>query len=111
MPPNYRTRFFSRIGSGDKARYEVTGQLKKMISFSRINLSETPFPMKGPFDVIFLRNVMIYFDNAVRKRLLEECFRLLGADGHLFVGHAETLTGLIGEFRPVAPSVYVKKQL
>jgi chemotaxis protein methyltransferase CheR len=87
----------------------VKEQLRKMITFSRINLSETPFPMKGPFDVIFLRNVMIYFDNVVRKRLLDECYRLISADGYLFVGHAETLTGLIGEFKPVAPSVYVKK--
>jgi chemotaxis protein methyltransferase CheR len=109
VPPQYRTRFFSSAKTGERVHYEIKEQIRRMISFSRINLSETPFPMKGPFDVIFLRNVMIYFDNTVRKRLLEECFRLLGADGHLFVGHAETLTGLISEFKPVAPSVYVKK--
>jgi chemotaxis protein methyltransferase CheR len=109
VPPQYRSRLFSRSGSGGNMRYEVKEQLRKMITFSRINLSETPFPMKGPFDVIFLRNVMIYFDNMVRKRLLDECCRLISADGYLFVGHAETLTGLIGEFKPVAPSVYVKK--
>ena len=109
VPPQFRTRFFSCTGSGDNARYEVNENLRRLVTFSRMNLSETPYPMKGPFDMIFVRNVMIYFDNLVRKRLLEECFRLLSPDGYLFVGHAETLTGIIGEFKPVAPSVYVKK--
>ncbi len=109
VPSHYLRRFFRCYCAGENKQYEVTDEIKRMVSVARLNLSQPPFPMKGPFDVIFLRNVMIYFDNTVRQRLLSECYRLLGEKGYLFVGHAETLTGLISDFRPIAPSVYVKK--
>ena len=65
--------------------------------------------MKGPFDIIFCRNVMIYFDNLVRKNLLDEICRLLKPGGYLMVGHAESLTGLIiTKLKTVMPSVYIK---
>jgi chemotaxis protein methyltransferase CheR len=108
VPPEYRQRFFSKTGVGDSAQYEAGSALKKITQFARLNLSEVPFPMKGPFDVVFCRNVMIYFDTVVRKRLLEECYRLCRKGGYLFVGHAETLTGILSAFKPVAPSIYVK---
>jgi chemotaxis protein methyltransferase CheR len=108
VSPEYRNRFFVKSGSGDGARFTVTDDLKRMVSFSRLNLSQPPFPMRGPFDAIFCRNVMIYFDTAVRKRLIDECYRLLRTGGYLFIGHAETLTGIENEFKPVAPSVYLK---
>jgi chemotaxis protein methyltransferase CheR len=107
-PPAYLNRYFTRTGSGDGAHYEVIDEIKSMISFTRLNLSETPFPMRGPLDVIFCRNVMIYFDNIVRKRLLDECYRLLAPHGYLFVGHSETLTGVLSDFKSVAPSIYNK---
>jgi chemotaxis protein methyltransferase CheR len=109
VPPHYRTRFFERSGRGGDASWLVREPVKRLVTFSRINLSQTPFPMKGPMDAIFCRNVMIYFDNTVRTRLLDECFRLLRPGGYLFVGHAETLTGIISKFKAVAPSIYIKE--
>lgn len=88
--------------------YEVKGKLKNMTVFRRLNLSKPPFPMKGPLDVVFCRNVMIYFDNSVRTPLLREIYRLLKPGGYLMVGHAESLTGIETDFKPVAPSIYVK---
>jgi len=109
VPAEYRQRFFTKNGTGESAQYEAGTALKRIIRFARLNLSEVPFPMRGPFDVVFCRNVMIYFDNVVRRRLLEECYRLCRKGGYLFVGHAETLTGILSEFKPVAPSIYVKE--
>jgi len=80
----------------------------QLIKFARLNLAKPPFPMRGPFDVIFCRNVMIYFDNDVRRRLLAECHRLLRPDGYLVVGHSESLSGMLGPFKGLAPSIYVK---
>ena len=109
VPVDYRTRYFKKTGYGDDACYEAGEQLKKMIHFTRLNLSSVPFPMNGPFDAVFCRNVMIYFDNDVRKRLLDEIYRLCRKGGFLFVGHAETLTGIISDFKSVAPSIYIKE--
>lgn len=104
-------RYFSDAGRGrgGEKMYRVSDLIKNMISFKWLNLATPPFPMKGPLDVIFCRNVMIYFDNAVRKRLLGEMHRLLKPGGYLMVGHAESLSGLAVGFRSVRPSVYVKQ--
>lgn len=88
--------------------YVIKPELKQLVSFCRLNLSKPPFPMSGPFDIVFCRNVMIYFDDEVRKRLLDEIYRLIKPGGYLLVGHAESLTGMLSGFKPVKPSVYIK---
>ena len=65
-------------------------------------------PFSGTFDIIFCRNVMIYFDQDVRKRVVDDIHRLLKPGGYLMVGHAESLTGISKDFQCVMPSVYVK---
>ena len=80
----------------------------EMIEFGRLNLSVFPYPLKGPLDIIFCRNVMIYFDSDLRSRVLNNMYRLLKPGGHLMVGHAESLTGLVSRFKNVRPSVYIK---
>ncbi|MFW6428656.1 MAG: CheR family methyltransferase [Desulfosalsimonas sp.] len=101
--------FTSAGGRGSEKVYRVNDYIKNMITFAWLNLADPPFPMRGPLDVIFCRNVMIYFDNAVRRRLLEEMHRLLRPGGYLMVGHAESLSGLALGFKSVRPSVYVKQ--
>lgn len=100
--------FFRKYTKEGKTVYQVTEDIARMISFARLNLAKPPFPMHGPFDVVFCRNVMIYFDNEVRRRLLNEIFRLLKPGGYLMVGHSESLSGILSEFRVVEPSVYRK---
>ncbi len=99
-------RYFekSRPGDGQLAARQM---LRRMICFKRLNIAAPPFPMHGPFDVILCRNVMIYFDAPVRRRLLAEMRRLLRPGGFLIVGHAESLTGTASDFRSLAPSIYV----
>jgi len=109
VPALLRDRYFTKAGRGDGAEYSVTAELASLITFKRLNLSVVPYPMKGPMDIVFCRNVMIYFDNRVRTQLLQEIYRLLKPGGLLFVGHAESLTGLLSGFKAVKPSVYIKK--
>ena len=108
VPPAFRNRYFERLGRVGKVQYAVKPELKKMLVFKRMNLAETPFVMKGPLDAIFCRNVMIYLDQDIRVRLLGELYRLLRPGGYLFVGHAESLTGIVSEFEAVEPAVYIK---
>jgi len=108
VPPLLRDRYFiTRHGSG-VLEYEVKHNVKQMVVFGHLNLATPPFPMNGPFDAIFCRNVMIYFDNVVRKRLLHELHALLKPGGYLLVGHAEGLTGMVSTFKTARPAVYVK---
>ena len=109
MPPTLRDRYFDRVRESQEPRYVAKPVLKKLITFSRINLATPPFPMQGPFDVVFCRNVMIYFDNAIRSNLIHDIYRLLKPGGYLLVGHAESLTGMMSDFQIVQPSTYVKE--
>jgi chemotaxis protein methyltransferase CheR len=108
IPSSYRDRYFNKEGYGADAVFSAKESLRSLITFKRLNLSIVPFPMKGPMDFIFCRNVMIYFDNRVRVQLLGEFHRLLKPGGYLCVGHAESLTGMLGGFKAIKPSVYVK---
>lgn len=109
VPTRLRDKYFNKSGHGDLADYTVNSELSSIVTFKRINLSVVPYPMKGPMDIVFCRNVMIYFDNRVRINLLREVYRLLKPGGYLFVGHAESLTGILSGFKSVKPSVYVKE--
>jgi len=108
VPRDLRLKYFEkRAGQGNEL-YQVKKALRDMVTFGRLNLSVHPYPLNGPLDVIFCRNVMIYFDNEMRSRVLREMYSLLKPGGYLMVGHAESLTGLVSDFKSVMPSVYVK---
>jgi len=108
VEPRLRDRYFDKIVVDGVQHYVVKDFVKQMVRFRRLNLSTPPFPMRGPLDVIFCRNVMIYFDNRVRKGILDEATRLLKPGGYLMVGHAESLTGMLTRLKTVCPSTYVK---
>jgi len=109
IPSEYVKRWFDRKNKDGEEYYAVSNELKQHISFNRLNLSNPPFPMKGPFDVVFCRNVMIYFDMKIREQLILEIHRLLRSDGYLILGQSEGLTGLSVPFRSVRPSIYKKE--
>lgn len=104
MPKPFLLKYFTKQGDS----YRANDILRRPISFNRINLSIHPFPMKGPFDIVFCRNVMIYFDSQVRAELLMDIHRLLSPEGLLMVGHAESLTSLQLPYRSISPAVYKK---
>jgi len=108
MPRYYRAKYFRKIKTEKDVAYKVIPELAEKVVFKRLNLSITPFPLKGPLDIIFCRNVMIYFDNNVRQKLIGECHRLLKPGGYLMVGHSESLAGIKTGLKSVYPAVYVK---
>lgn len=108
IPENYIEKYFNKSTEENQTNYQIISQCRSLISFQRLNLTSMPYPMKGPFDLIFCRNVMIYFDNEMRKKLLEQYFKLLKVGGYLLVGHAESLTGMLSGFKSVKPSIYIK---
>ena len=87
----------------------VTGSpgVQQMITFKRLNLLQE-WPMSGPFDLMFCRNVVIYFDKDTQKVLFDRYADILAADAHLFIGHSETLYKVSTRFESLGHTIYQK---
>jgi len=85
--------------------YRIDATLRKRVTFDQVNLME-PLPPLEPFDMIFLRNVLIYFDNAGKKKIVESLVKRLKPGGLLYIGHSETLGGITDVVKPVVPTIY-----
>ena len=85
---------------------QVRPELRALVTFRRINLMDEPWPIRTRFDAIFCRNVLIYFDRAQQRRLIERFAALLEDDGLLFLGHSEGLHGQVPGLRYVANTIY-----
>jgi chemotaxis protein methyltransferase CheR len=101
-------KYFEKISQNDEHVYKVKKALKDVVVFRRLNLKE-PYPFKGSFDVIFCRNVMIYFDKPTQQDIIIRMSHHLSPGGYLFVGHSESLAGLKHDLIYVRPAVYRKK--
>lgn len=107
LPDASWVRRYFRRGFGEReGHYRVKPELRQCVHTTAINLFQQPYPLTSGQDVIFCRNVMIYFDEASRQTLVDRLFHQLAPGGHLFVGHAESLLGLTHRFRQVRPAVY-----
>jgi len=107
MPQGRRRRWFHR-GRGDNlGLLSAKPELREMITFRQLNLMGD-WPMKGPFDIIFCRNVVIYFDKPTQSVLMERYAELMADHGHLFLGHSETLYRVTERFKLIGQTIYGK---
>ena len=105
MSPGRVARFFREIRSAGRTSYEVSPELKSMITFKQINLMHE-LPMQGPLDVIFCRNVVIYFDKDTQRDLFARIARLQRPNDLLFLGHSENLFNVSDEYRLIGKTIY-----
>lgn len=106
VPADIRARYLRHVA--DKPRQiEVSDAIKRLIAFKPLNLLG-PWPMKGPFDIIFCRNVVIYFDRETQLRLFARFADMLADDGYLYIGHSESLYGLTNRFKLIGRTIHVK---
>jgi len=100
-------RWFSRSRKNpDKVK--IQSPLQEMITFKQLNLLHD-WPMRGPFDAIFCRNVIIYFDTETKRKLMARYADLLAPHGRLFLGHSESLLNISGQFKLCGKSIYAKE--
>ena len=101
-------RHFLR-GTGDKQGFmRVKPELAQMIEFRALNLMDERWSLGDPFDIVFCRNVMIYFDHATQRRVLSRIHGVMKADSLLFVGHSENFTEMKEQFRLQGKTVYAR---
>ena len=104
LPHQYVRRFFRAINENE---YEVRDELKSQVIFRKFNLMD-PLPFRKNLHVVFLRNVMIYFDEDTKARLLENIYDKMEPGGYLFIGSTESISQCHGKFRYIQPSIYRK---
>ena len=105
MPQEWLGKYFNKF---DNENMVVNNDIKKRITYRKFNLMEKNLPFKKKFQVIFCRNVMIYFDNATRQELVNRFYDALEDNGYLFIGHSESLSNIKSDFNYVMPATYRK---
>ncbi len=105
MPAELRERYFAKLPSGD---YQVDPSIRKEVTFRRLNLMNAQPPFKQGFDIIFCRNVMIYFTPETQSDLVKRLYDLTLPGGYLFVGHSEALDRSRSPYEFVQPGVHRK---
>ncbi|MBN2795919.1 MAG: protein-glutamate O-methyltransferase CheR [Clostridia bacterium] len=105
IPKMWMMNYFKDIGNGS---YQVIHSLRNQVIYRRLNLTDPTFPFKKKLHVIFCRNVMIYFDNPTKEKLINQFYEILVPGGYLFVGHSESIDRNKSKFKYIQPAVYRK---
>ena len=108
VPPHWKTDYFVQSPSGGKVT--VAPAIKNNVIFRTFNLME-PIRFKLPFDVIFCRNVMIYFDQPTKDALVERFYNASNPGGYLLIGHSESINRAVSKYQYIMPATYRKPLL
>jgi len=102
-------KWFIRGTNGNEQNVKIKQEAQDLITFNRLNLMEG-WPIKGKFDVVFCRNVVIYFDKQTQKLLFERFAEHIENDGHIFLGHSETMFKVSDRFELIGQTMYKLKK-
>jgi chemotaxis protein methyltransferase CheR len=106
IPPALLKAFMLRGTGPEEGRMKAGREIRARVRFERLNLNAEPFALRERFDLVFCRNVLIYFDAPCKARVLDRLLDRLDEQGYLFLGHAETVTGLTARTVGAGPTVY-----
>jgi chemotaxis protein methyltransferase CheR len=106
IPEKYLKRYMLRGTGSQEGAMKAGPEIRSLVSFERINLIADSYPVEGRFDLVFCRNVLIYFNAATKERVVNGLLAHLEANGQLFLGHAEGMLGMAHRLRRVGPTVY-----
>lgn len=106
IPKALLHKYFEKVKRPQLVHYRIKRQYRDYVVFRRLNLISPSFPFKGKFDVIFCRNVMIYFDKETQVELVNKFYKHMDSNAYLFIGHSENLMGAELKFKRVASAVF-----
>ena len=106
IPLHYRKAFMLRGTGSQTGKMKAGPEIRSVVSFTRLNLNEAVYPVTGVFDLIFCRNVLIYFDHESKTKVVERLIGHLAPGGYLFLGYAETTSTITDRLETVGPNVY-----
>ena len=105
LPANWRQKYISPLSDGT---FQVRDEIRKQVIFKPGNLMEE-FHYKKPFDVIFCRNVMIYFDAETKAKIVKKFYDWTAKGGYLFIGHSESINGIGSKYSYIQPAIYQRR--
>jgi chemotaxis protein methyltransferase CheR len=108
VPPEYRNRYLHKVRHEGQVTLQVAPEIRNVITFARFNLMTPSFGFKNGFDIVFCRNVMIYFDRGTQQTLVNKIAQHLHPGGYLMIGHSESLNAIQHPLTYVEPTVYRK---
>ena len=104
VPQLWKTKYFKRLPNGN---FQVSDSIRKSVDFRTLNLMD-PFRFRKPFDIIFCRNVMIYFDGPTKEKLVNKFYDWSTEGGFFFIGHSENINKDTTRYRFIKPAIYQK---
>ncbi|HWT80690.1 MAG TPA: CheR family methyltransferase, partial [Candidatus Methylomirabilis sp.] len=108
IPTRFLKAFMLRGTGPREGTMKAAPTIRSIVRFERLNLNDATYPALGFFDLIFCRNVLIYFSAESKGRVIDRLLSHLAPSGYLFLGHAETLNGVTDQVRSVMPTVYMR---
>ena len=105
IPAKWKAKYFHPVGNDS---FQICEQIRREVVFRPFNLMD-PFQFKKPFDLIFCRNVMIYFDTETKKKLVQKFYDWTAPGGYLFISHSESLSSLGSQYAYIHPAIYQKQ--
>lgn len=108
VPEHLRRRYVLQAKSPDRPEVRIAPELRRKVSFGRLNLMDATYPLEEPVDVIFCRNVLIYFDKPTQEAVVNRLCERLNPGGYLFLGHSESIAGFAHCLTQVAGTVFRK---
>ena len=108
IPPAYLSKYCLKGVRSQEGSFLISSELRQRVSFHHLNLTLPVRQDLGLFEVIFLRNVMIYFDTDTKRKVVDNLLPLLAPDGYLIIGHSETLNGISDGLNALRPTIYQK---
>lgn len=108
IPEKFLKAYMLKGVAGQRGRMKAAPSIRALLRFARVNLNNEVYPVGGPFDVIFCRNVLIYFDAEAKARVVDRLMGYLAPGGYLVLGQVESATGLTNRLRAVGPTIYVQ---
>lgn len=103
-----RQRYVMKAKDPSRGEVRIVPELRSKVAYGRLNLMDEAYPVEQEMDIIFCRNILIYFDKPTQAKVLERLCRHLAADGYLFLGHSESIVGIDLPLRQIANTVFQK---
>jgi chemotaxis protein methyltransferase CheR len=108
VPENAKKKYILRSKDTSRKLVRIIPELRSLIKFRRLNFLDSNYGMREPIDIVFFRNVQIYFEKETQRSILLKIYNTMRQGGYLFIGHSETLNGLDLPFEQIEPTVYRK---